>query len=84
MSNQRGGMGRMGRGRMSGEKAKDFSGSMKKLLNYMKRYKFRFLLMMVFAVASTVFSIWGPNDPRRRHHRDFQRPGGEGKRNRKY
>ena len=53
-------MGRMGRGRMSGEKAKDFSGSMKKLLNYMKRYKFRFLLMMVFAVASTVFSIWGP------------------------
>lgn len=60
MSNQRGGMGRMGRGRMSGEKAKDFSGSMKKLLNYMKRYKFRFLLMMVFAVASTVFSIWGP------------------------
>ncbi len=60
MSNQRGGMGRMGRGRMPGEKAKDFSGSMKKLLNYMKRYKFRFLLMMVFAVASTVFSIWGP------------------------
>ena len=38
MSNQRGGMGRMGRGRMSGEKAKDFSGSMKKLLSYMKRY----------------------------------------------
>ena len=60
MSNQRGGMGRMGRGRMSGEKAKDFYASMKKLLNYMKRYKFRFLLMMVFAVASTVFSIWGP------------------------
>ena len=29
MSNQRGGMGRMGRGRMSVEKAKDFSGSMK-------------------------------------------------------
>ena len=53
-------MGRMGRGRMSGEKAKDFYASMKKLLNYMKRYKFRFLLMMVCAVASTVFSIWGP------------------------
>ena len=26
----------------------------------MKRYKIRFFLMLVFAVASTVFSIWGP------------------------
>ena len=57
MSNHGGGMGRR---RMPNEKAKDFSGSMKKLLNYMKRYKIRFFLMLVFAVASTVFSIWGP------------------------
>ena len=57
MSNHGGGMGRR---RMPNEKAKDFSGRMKKLLNYMKRYKIRFFLMLVFAVASTVFSIWGP------------------------
>ncbi len=49
-----------GRGMMPGEKAKDFNGSMKKIFNYMGRYKFRFLLMFVFAVAGTVFDIVGP------------------------
>ena len=40
---RRGPMG--GRGRMmSGEKAKDFKGSMAKLFRYMGRYKFRFIL----------------------------------------
>lgn len=54
--------GPMGHGgpRMSGEKAKDFSGSMKKIFRYMGKYKFRFLIMFLFAVASTVFSIVGP------------------------
>ena len=61
MSEQRrrgpmGGHGRM----MSGEKAKDFKGSMAKLFRYMGRYKFRFILMFIFAVAGTVFSIVGP------------------------
>ena len=51
-----GGHGRM----MSGEKAKDFKGSMAKLFRYMGRYKFRFILMFIFAVAGTVFSIVGP------------------------
>ena len=56
---RRGPMG--GRGRMmSGEKAKDFKGSMAKLFRYMGRYKFRFILMFIFAVAGTVFSIVGP------------------------
>lgn len=49
-----------GSGPMGGEKAKDFGTAMKKLIGYMSRYKFRILLMMVFAVASTVFSIVGP------------------------
>ncbi|MDO4343356.1 MAG: ABC transporter ATP-binding protein [Eubacteriales bacterium] len=49
-----------GPGRMGTEKAKDFSGTMKKLFSYMKRYKLRFLIMLIFAVASTVFSIVGP------------------------
>lgn len=53
--------GPMGGGRMMpGEKAKDFRGSMKKLFRYMGRYKFRFALMFVFAVAGTVFNIVGP------------------------
>ena len=56
---RRGPMG--GRGRMmSGEKAKDFKGSIAKLFRYMGRYKFRFILMFIFAVAGTVFSIVGP------------------------
>ena len=42
------------------EKAKDFGNAMKKLISYMSRYKFRILIMMIFAVASTVFSIVGP------------------------
>ncbi len=46
--------------RMGNEKAKDFRGTMAKLLSYMKRYRLRFLTMLVFAVAGTVFSIIGP------------------------
>ena len=47
--------------RMRGvEKAKDFKGAVKKLVNYLKRYKYRFLLMLIFAVGSTVFNIVGP------------------------
>ena len=49
-----------GRGMHGGEKAKDFKGSMAKLFRYMERYKFRFILMFVFAVAGTIFNIWGP------------------------
>lgn len=45
---------------MTGEKAKDFKGSMAKLFRYMGRYKIRFLLMFVFAVAGTAFNIVGP------------------------
>ena len=33
---------------------------MAKLFRYMGRYKFRFILMFIFAVAGTVFSIVGP------------------------
>lgn len=57
--NRRGPMGH-GRGMHGGERAKDFKGSMAKLFRYMERYKFRFILMFVFAVAGTIFNIWGP------------------------
>lgn len=52
--------GPMGRGRMSGEKAKDFSGAVKKLLRYMSKYKIRLIGMMIFAIVGTVFNIVGP------------------------
>ncbi len=45
---------------MVGEKAKDFKGSMAKLLRYMAKYKIRFVIMFVFAIAGTVFNIVGP------------------------
>ena len=57
---RRGPMGGHHGGAMTGEKAKDFKGSMAKLFKYMERYKFRFTLMFVFAVAGTVFTIVGP------------------------
>ncbi|CDC09869.1 putative uncharacterized protein [Lachnospiraceae bacterium CAG:364] len=47
-------------GHMSTEKAKDFKTAMKRLLNYMKRYRFQLVVMMIFAVGSTIFNIVGP------------------------
>ena len=51
---------RMGHGPRAEEKPKDFRKAMKKIIGYMSRYKFRLLLMMVCAVAGTVFTIVGP------------------------
>ncbi len=48
--------GRMG----TGEKAKDFKGTMKKLLNYIGKYKIGILFVLIFAVGGTVFNILGP------------------------
>ncbi len=47
-------------GHMSTEKAKDFKTAMKRLLDYMKRYRLQLVVMMVFAVGSTIFNIVGP------------------------
>ena len=52
--------GRRSRAMNSGEKAKDFKGAMKRLFQYMERYKFRFVLMFIFAIAGTIFNIVGP------------------------
>ena len=61
MSNERprGPMGRHGRG-MSGEKAKNFKGAMKRLFIYMERYRIQLFIMLLFAVGSTIFNIIGP------------------------
>lgn len=56
---QRHGGGHMG-GMRAGEKAKDFKGTMKKLLKYMSTYKLGIFAVMLFAVGSTIFTIVGP------------------------
>ncbi|MBD5458322.1 MAG: ABC transporter ATP-binding protein [Lachnospiraceae bacterium] len=49
-----------GGGMMPGEKAKNFSGTIKKLFRYMGAYKYGLMAVAVFAVGSTVFNIIGP------------------------
>lgn len=54
--------GRGGHGPMmgTGEKARNFTGTMKKLLGYLSVYKTSIIIVLLFAIASTVFSILGP------------------------
>ncbi|RHO60611.1 ABC transporter ATP-binding protein [Eubacterium sp. AM05-23] len=54
--------GPMGRGPVmaSGEKAKDFKGTLKKLLAYLKPHRVAVTFVVIFAIASTVFNIVGP------------------------
>ena len=56
----RGPMGGGPRGMMPGEKAKDFKGTMGKLISYLGKYLPAIIAVMLFAIASTVFSIIGP------------------------
>lgn len=51
---------RMGPRGMTGEKPKDFKGTIRKLLAYMGNYKFAVLVVMIFAVGSTIFNVVGP------------------------
>ena len=53
--------GPMGRGPgVPGEKAKDFKGTLKKLLSHMNTFKLPLILVGLFAICSTVFNIVGP------------------------
>jgi len=45
---------------MKGEKARDFIGTMSKLIDYLGSYKIGIVVVMLFAIASTIFSIAGP------------------------
>lgn len=54
---------KVGHGPMGGrkhEKAKDFKGTFKKLFKYLRPYYFKFLIVIIFAVGSTIFTIIGP------------------------
>ena len=50
--------GRMGMGATA--KAKDFKGTLKKLLKYLGNYKISLIFVIIFAICSAVFSIIGP------------------------
>jgi ATP-binding cassette, subfamily B, multidrug efflux pump len=57
------GRGPMGGGPMAmmkGEKPRDFRGTMAKLIQYLGQYRILILVVIVFAIASTIFSIVGP------------------------
>ena len=49
-----------GRGMMPAEKAKDFNGSIGKLIKYVGSYKIAIFIVMIMAAASTVFNVAGP------------------------
>ena len=49
-----------GPGMMPGEKAKDFKGSVGRLLNYMGKYKIALVFVVIFAICGTAFNIVGP------------------------
>ncbi len=50
-----------GRGQMPVEKAKNFKGSIGKLFAYMKQYHAAVAVVILCAIASTVFSVIGPD-----------------------
>ena len=49
-----------GRGMMPGEKAKDFKGTMKKLMSYLGKYTYAIIAVFIFAIGSVTFSVIGP------------------------
>ena len=54
------GPGRPRSGMMATDKAKNFRGTVGKLIRYMKPYYLQIILIILFAAASTIFNIVGP------------------------
>lgn len=58
-----GGPGGMGMGMPmggGGAKARDFRGTLSKLFKYLRAYQLSIVIVLIFAIASTIFSIVGP------------------------
>lgn len=47
-------------GMMGGEKARNFKGTMGRLFSYMKHYHVSMIIVLIFAIAGTVFMVVGP------------------------
>ena len=54
------GGGHHGHGMMPGAKAKDFKGTMLRMIRFMGRFKIALVIVFLFAIGSTVFNIIGP------------------------
>lgn len=54
------GPGGPGRGMMAGDKAKNFKGTIAKLIRYMRPYYVQIIIIILFAIGSTIFGIIGP------------------------
>lgn len=52
--------GPMGRGMQPGEKPKDLKKSVKKLMQYIAKYKIAIFVVMLFVAFSTIFNVAGP------------------------
>ncbi|AEE97363.1 ABC transporter ATP-binding protein [Mahella australiensis] len=57
---QRGGFGGGRAAMMPAEKAKDFKGTLKRLINYLKPQAFKILLVIIFTIVSVAFTISAP------------------------
>ena len=55
-------IGRMGHGgiMLGVQKARDFNGTMRKLFEYLQEYRIALIVAVIFAVASTIFTVVGP------------------------
>lgn len=45
---------------IKGEKPRDFKGTIKKLIRYLRHYSVSIIIVWIFAIASTIFTIVGP------------------------
>ena len=52
-------------------KAKNFKGTLKRLGNYLKEYKVKFIIIFILAIAGTVFSIVRTKNIRKSNNRTF-------------
>ena len=43
------------------EKAKNFKGSLKKIIDYIKQFKIAIFIVIIFSILSTIFSLLGQN-----------------------
>ena len=63
----------MPRLRQTTEKPKNFKATTKKLITtYLSKYKIALLVVFVFAIGSTIFTIIGPKILRKCNNRNFQ------------
>ena len=66
----------MGKGMRPDDKAKNFSGTIRKLVSYMKPYYVQIILILLFAVSSTVCTIIAPKIlGNKLHNRRINVPG---------